>query len=95
VVAAGWRLLLIVSLGEDGDAVQEDWLGVPMLFGGIGREATEAALREIGYQLKFSEAQGGVEEDGATVPFLWVIARKPSYLLGGTSCSRFRHETTL
>ncbi len=64
--------------GEDGDAVQEDWLGVPMFFGGIGRETTEAALREIGFQLEFSEVKEEVEEDGATVAFLWVIARKPS-----------------
>lgn len=64
--------------GEDGDAVQEDWLGVPMFFGGIGREATETALREIGFQLELSEVKEEVEADGATVAFLWVIARKPS-----------------
>jgi ubiquinone/menaquinone biosynthesis C-methylase UbiE len=64
--------------GDDGDAIQEDWLGVPMFFGGIGREATEAALLEIGFRLEISEVIEEVEEDRATVAFLWVIARKPS-----------------
>jgi ubiquinone/menaquinone biosynthesis C-methylase UbiE len=64
--------------GDDGDVIQEDWLGVPMFFGGIGREATEAALLEIGFRLEFSQVIEEVEEDRATVAFLWVIARKPS-----------------
>jgi SAM-dependent methyltransferase len=63
--------------GDDGDAIQEDWLGVPMFFGGMGRDATEAALREIGFRLEISEIKEEVEKDGATVAFLWVIARKP------------------
>ncbi len=64
--------------GDDGDAIQEDWLGVRMFFGGIGRKATEAALLEIGFRLEFSQVIEEVEEDRATVAFLWVIARKPS-----------------
>jgi hypothetical protein len=62
----------------DGDAVQDDWLGVPMFFGGIGGEATETTLREIGFRLEISEVKEEVEEDGATISFLWVIARKPT-----------------
>ena len=64
--------------GYDGDAIEEDWLGVPMFFGGIGREATETALRKMGFRLEFSQVIEEVEEDRATVAFLWVIARKPS-----------------
>jgi SAM-dependent methyltransferase len=64
--------------GDDGDAVQDDWLGVPMFFGGIGGEATETALLEIGFRLEISEVKEEVEEDGAAISFLWVIARKPT-----------------
>jgi hypothetical protein len=49
-----------------------------MFFGGIGRGATETALLEIGFRLELSEVIEEVEEDGARVAFLWVIARKPS-----------------
>jgi len=33
---------------------------------------------ETGFRLELSEVIEEVEEDGATVAFLWVIARKPS-----------------
>jgi hypothetical protein len=49
-----------------------------MFFGGIGGEATETALREIGFRLEISEVKEEVEEDGATISFLWVIAGKPT-----------------
>ena len=41
-----------------GDDVEADWLGVPMFFGGIGREATEQGLREPGS----SWSSGGARE---------------------------------
>ena len=63
--------------GNDDDAIQDDFIGVPMFFGGIGRDAAEASLQQIGFRLEISEVKEEVEEDGATVTFLWVIARKP------------------
>lgn len=59
-----------------GDGVQEDFIGVPMFFGGIGHAATEASLLEIGFSIERSELEQEVKED-SSVAFLWVIARKP------------------
>lgn len=63
-------------VGED-DVIEGNWLGVPMYFGGIGRDATEAALERIGFCLEVAEVKEEHEEDGSTVAFLWVVARKP------------------
>lgn len=63
--------------GIGDNSIQDDWLGVPMFFGGIGRDATEASLRQIGFRLEISEVKEEVEEDGTTADFLWTIARKP------------------
>ena len=61
--------------GED-DVIEEDFIGVPMFFGGIGRDATQTSLREIGFAIERSELEHENEED-TSVAFLWVIARKP------------------
>jgi SAM-dependent methyltransferase len=63
-------------LGTDDD-VEEDWLGVPMFFGGIGREATEAALRGSGFELELVEERSGLDPAGGTETFLWAVARRP------------------
>ena len=62
--------------GAHEDMVQENFLGVPMFFGGIGRDATERLLRGAGFELELSEEKEE-EEDGMTVRFHWVIASKP------------------
>jgi SAM-dependent methyltransferase len=59
-----------------GDDVEDDWLGVPMFFGGIGRDATEHALREVGFDLELSEIRENSDPLGGTETFLWVIARR-------------------
>jgi cyclopropane fatty-acyl-phospholipid synthase-like methyltransferase len=55
-----------------GDGVDE-WLGVPMFFGGIGVDATLAALRSGGLEIESAEALS--DEPGET--FLWIEAAKP------------------
>jgi SAM-dependent methyltransferase len=59
-----------------GDDVEPDFIGVPMFFGAIGKEATEQALQRIGFTLEMSEERvdPGAKQDG----FLWAIARKPA-----------------
>ena len=69
------RLFASFPLGA-GDDVEDNWMGVPMFFGGIGREATEAGLRSAGLELELSEERTGSGPDGGTETFLWVIARK-------------------
>ena len=71
----GGRLFASFPLGA-GDDIDDDWMGVPMFFGGIGREATEAGLRGAGFELELSEERTGPDPDGGTETFLWVIARK-------------------
>jgi SAM-dependent methyltransferase len=56
-----------------GDGVEEDWLGVPMFFGGIGTDATVAALEQGGLVVEEAEPR----EDAPGEAFLWIVARKP------------------
>jgi hypothetical protein len=58
------------------EAMTEDFIGVPMYFAAIGRDTTESALREIGFDLEVSEVKEEMEPTGETVSFLWTIARK-------------------
>jgi SAM-dependent methyltransferase len=60
------------------DGMQEDFIGVPMYFAAIGGEATEAALRQIGFGLEISEVKEELEPTGETGSFQWTIARKPT-----------------
>jgi SAM-dependent methyltransferase len=56
-----------------GHDVEEDFIGVPMYFGGIGQAATLTGLRDIGFAIELAETRDDPDES-----FLWVIARKPS-----------------
>jgi hypothetical protein len=60
------------------DGMKEDFIRVPMYFAAIGRDATESALRKIGFNLEISEVNEEMEPDGETISFLWIIARKPA-----------------
>jgi SAM-dependent methyltransferase len=59
-----------------GDDLEDDWLGVPMFFGGIGREATERGLEDAGFELELAEVRENVDPSGGTESFLWAIARR-------------------
>jgi SAM-dependent methyltransferase len=59
-----------------GDDLEDDWLGVPMFFGGIGREATERGLHDAGFELELHEVRENADPAGGTESFLWVIARR-------------------
>ena len=61
--------------GEDDD-IEEDWIGAPMFFGGIGHEATLDALRETGFEFELDEVRDDTDADMQGESFLWVIARK-------------------
>jgi len=69
-------LLLTSAPLTPGDDVDADWLGVPMSFGGIGREATLAAVEEAGMTVENAEVVGEAEGEGRIVWFLWVTAVK-------------------
>jgi cyclopropane fatty-acyl-phospholipid synthase-like methyltransferase len=59
-----------------GDDVDDAWLGVPMSFGGIGSEATLAAVEAAGMTIKDAQVVGEDEGEGRLVEFLWVTAVK-------------------
>jgi hypothetical protein len=61
----------------EGDDVQDDFIGVPMFFGGIGQAATEIALFETGFILELAERREEIEGDGSSAAFAWMVARKP------------------
>lgn len=73
----GGLLLTSAPLGV-GDDHDEEWLGVPMFFGGIGEQATREAVRRSGLVIESSEVIEEDEGDGALVQFLWLLARKPT-----------------
>ena len=58
--------------------MEEDFIGVPMYFAAIGRDATESSLREIGFRVEISEVKEELEPKGETISFFWTIARKPA-----------------
>ena len=55
-----------------GQDVENDWLGVPMFFGGLGVDATLAAVEAAG--LVIEESAVVAEDDEGTEAFLWVTA---------------------
>jgi SAM-dependent methyltransferase len=71
----GGRLFASFPTGA-ADDVEDEWMGVPMFFGGIGREATEAALRGAGFELELCEERTDEDPADGTETFLWVIAHK-------------------
>lgn len=60
-----------------GDDVEGGWLGVPMFFGGIGPEATVAALESGGLVVERAEPILEDEGEDRSATFLWVVAHKP------------------
>ena len=63
-----------------GDGSEPDWLGVPMLFGGIGRDATLAAIAAGGLTVESVERRG---PQGET--FDWVVAARGEAAVRGRS----------
>jgi len=59
-----------------GDTVEENFIGVPMFFGGIGTQATQDGLRAAGFVLELLETR--IDTAAVRSGFLWVIARKPA-----------------
>ena len=70
-------LLLTNAPVMPGDGEDADWLGVPMFFGGIGPEATVAAVLAAGLDLEEARVVAEDEGEGRVVEFLWVIAQRP------------------
>jgi cyclopropane fatty-acyl-phospholipid synthase-like methyltransferase len=70
-------LLLTSAPLTPGDDNDSDWLGVPMFFGGIGVDATLAAVEAAGLEVEKAEAVAEDAGEGQVERFLWVTATKP------------------
>jgi SAM-dependent methyltransferase len=71
--------VFLASLGVRGahDAIEKDWLGVPMFFSHFDAVTNSSLIRQAGLR-PFHEEIVEHDEDGRSVRFLWVIARKPA-----------------
>ncbi|XXX79003.1 class I SAM-dependent methyltransferase [Sorangium sp. So ce134] len=73
----GGLLLATMGASDSPDTVEADWLGAPMFFSHFDAETNRALVRQAGFDLLDAEVVHE-DEDGISVPFLWVVARKPA-----------------
>jgi SAM-dependent methyltransferase len=71
--------VFFASLGaqESPDAVEADWLGVPMFFGHHGAKRNRAIVRRAGLEIEEAVVEEEPEDRHAAL-FLWVVAHKPT-----------------
>jgi SAM-dependent methyltransferase len=79
---AGWLRpggLLFATMGahDSPDGVEPDWLGTPMFFSHYDADTNRDLVRQAGLEIVAAEVVPE-DEDGETVEFLWVAARKPA-----------------
>lgn len=71
--------LLLTTMGardDDGpEVVEDDWLGAPMYFAGVGRDRSLAWIESAGFDIERADVVPQLEH-GEEVCFLWVLARK-------------------
>jgi SAM-dependent methyltransferase len=74
----GYLLATMGARPEDAlPSVEEDWLGAPMYFAGVGRETSLGWLEGAGLEVLRAEAEPQIEH-GQEVSFLWVLGQKPA-----------------
>jgi cyclopropane fatty-acyl-phospholipid synthase-like methyltransferase len=72
----GWLLTTMGARDEDApEMVEDDWLGAPMYFAGVGREKSLGWVESAGLEVERSEIVPQIEH-GEEVRFLWVLAQK-------------------
>ena len=69
--------MLSLGAADIKNAVEPDWLGVPMVFAGFLPETNERMLRQAGFHLEMSQVREEMEARDDLVRFHWLIARKP------------------
>lgn len=79
---AGWLRpggLFVAALGAGATEAgyEEDWLGAPMFWSHFDAATNRRLVATAGFEL-VSAALETEDEDGDTVTFLWVVARKPA-----------------
>jgi SAM-dependent methyltransferase len=71
----GGHLLATFGAGEAGEDVEPDWLGVPMYFASLGRDAYVRLLHEEGLEPIRNEVIVQHEPGHGDISFRWVLAR--------------------
>ncbi len=73
------RRLVILTMGGGGggEGMEENWLGAPMYWSNWDRSTNIRLVIGAGFEIVRADDEI-VEEDGRPVPFLWLIARRPS-----------------
>lgn len=75
--SGGWLLATMGARDEDApEMVEDDWLGAPMYFAGVGRERSLEWVESAGLVVERAEVVPQIEH-GEETRFLWVLARKP------------------
>jgi len=77
---AGWLRdggLLLATMGahDSPDMIEPDWLGAPMFFSHFDARTNRDMVERAGLEILDAEVLAE-DEDGTTVEFLWVVARR-------------------
>jgi SAM-dependent methyltransferase len=71
----GGLLLATFGAGDPGEDLDQDWLGAPMFFASLGRDAYLPLLRDFGLEPLRDEVVVQHEPGHGDVAFQWVLAR--------------------
>jgi SAM-dependent methyltransferase len=72
----GGLFVATLGAGDDPGTIEDDWLGAPMFFSGFNAATSQCLVTEAGLDV-LSADEISEDEDGVSVTFLWVVARKP------------------
>jgi ubiquinone/menaquinone biosynthesis C-methylase UbiE len=75
-LAPGGTFVGTFDASDAGDTSDEEWLGVPMVWGSLGRAATLDVFRTAGFALASAGVLG--EHGPGSARHLWVVATMPS-----------------
>ena len=73
----GGRFLATMGARGAGEAVEPDWLGVPMFFSSVHADESRRLVGAAGLAIELDEIVTQHEPGHGDVAFLWVLARKP------------------
>jgi cyclopropane fatty-acyl-phospholipid synthase-like methyltransferase len=71
----GGLFLATFGAGDEGEDVDEDWLGAPMFFASLGGRSYLPLLQDCGFELLREEVVTQHEPGHGDVDFHWVLAR--------------------
>ncbi|MFL5779534.1 MAG: class I SAM-dependent methyltransferase [Chloroflexota bacterium] len=73
----GGAFVATMGGGDDPGTVEPDWLGAPMYWSHFGPDVGRELIAAAGFDILSAEIVED-DEDGTPVPFLWVVASRPT-----------------